>query len=609
VRFRHPLVRSAVYRSASPQEKRDVHRALADVTSAELDPDRRAWHRAHAVVGGDEAVAAELERSASRARARGGVAAAAAFLQRAAELTPDPYERGARALVAAQAKFESADADAALELLTLAEMCPLDDLQRARLARVRAEITFALRRGNDAPPLLLDAARRLEPLDSALARETYVEALGAAIYAGRLYGDTGVRDAAEAARSAPPPPEPPRSIDLVLDGMATRFTAGPAAGVPPLRRALRAFLEQDLDRHEAIMDWLLLCPVVQSMAVFELWDDGGFAALATRAERLARQTGALTMLPVALVYLSGVHLFGGEFAAASVAVREADAIAGATGNAGLVYGRLLLGVWRGEEVEAEALIHTAINDATARGEGRVIALGGYARSVLYNGLGRYAAAADSARRGAEDDDQGYAAWSLAELVEAAAHCDQVEAAAAALQRLDERTRAADTDWALGILARSRALMSEGETADSLHREAIERLGRSHMRVELARARLLYGEWLRRTQRRAEARSELRSAYDMLAGIGAAGFAERARQELLAMGDTVRKPAGDARETLTDQEAQIAQLAAGGQTNVEIGAQLFISPRTVEYHLRKVFGKLGISSRRELRKTLSPPLPR
>jgi DNA-binding CsgD family transcriptional regulator len=606
VRFRHPLARSSVYGSASPEDKRDVHRVLAEVTDAEADPDRRAWHRSHAVVGADEEVACELERSAERARARGGVAAAAAFLERAAELTPDPAGRGARALAAARAKFESAAPEAALGLLELAEMSPLDDLQRARLGRLHAEITFALRRGRDAPPLLLDAAAQLAALDPAAARETYIEALGAAVYAGRLYAGCGVRDAARAARGAPAPPPPARSIDLVLDGMTTRFTDGPAAGAPPLRRALQAFRNEDLNGHEATMRWLLLCPVVQSMAVFELWDDDGFHALATRAERLARETGALTMLPVALVYVSGVHLFAGEFAAASVAVHEAEAIAVATGNAGLVYGRLLLSVWRGVEAEALALVNAGIQDATARGEGRVLALAGYASSVLHNGLGHYKEAVDSARRGSEDDDQGYAAWSLAELVEAATRSGQPELAAAALPRLEQRTHAAGTDWALGVLARSRALMSDGAIADALYREAIERLERTRMRVELARARLVYGEWLRREHRRGEARGQLRVAYDMLATIGAQAFAHRARGELLAIGDTVRERAADAQESLTPQEAQIARLAAHGQTNPEIGAQLFISPRTVEYHLRKVFGKLGVSSRKDLRGALLSP---
>jgi DNA-binding CsgD family transcriptional regulator len=608
VRFRHPLVRSSVYRSASADEKREVHRILADVTDPETDPDRRAWHRAHSVIGTDEAVASELERSAARARARGGIAAAAAFLERAAELTPDPARRGERALAAGQAKFASAAPEAALGLLEVAETCPLDDLQRARLARVRAELIFALRRGRDAPPLLLDAARQLEALDPSSARETHVEALGAAVYAGRLYSDSGVRKAAEAARDAPAAADPPRSIDLVLDGMAARFTGGPAAGAAPLSRALQAFRNEDLDGHEATMRWLLLCPVVQSMTVFELWDDDGFHALATRAARLARETGALALLPVALPYLAGIVMFSGDFFAASALIQEADAITAATGNAGLVYARLLLAVWRGQEAEALPVIHAGIEDATARGEGRVLALASYASSVLHNGLGRYNEALDAARRGSEDDDQGYTGWSLAELIEAAMRSDHAELAAAALPRLEERAQAAGTDWALGILARSRALMEDGEEAEAQYREAIDRLERTRIRVELARARLLYGEWLRRTGRREDAREQLRVAYKLLAGIGAEAFAERARHELLATGETVRKAPSEARDALTPQEDQIARLAAAGQTNPEIGARLFISPRTVEYHLRKVFTKVGVSSRKELRTAFARAAP-
>ena len=608
VRFRHPLVRSAAYRAASLPDRRDVHRALAEATDPQLDPDRRAWHRAHAAARLDETVADELERSAGRAQARGGIAAAAAFLARAAELTPDAVRRGRRALAAAQAKFESAAPEAALELLAVAELCPLDELQRARLARLRAEIAFALRRGSDAPPLLLDAAAKLVALDPASARETYLEALGAAMYAGRLYADSGVRQAAEAARAAPAPPTAPRSIDLVLDGMATRFTEGPGAGVPPLRLALQAFSNEPLVSHEAVMRWLLLCPVVQSLTVFELWDDDAFHALANRAVRLARDAGALTMLPVTLTYLSGVHLFGGEFAAAAARLQEADAITAATGNVGLVYGRLLLGAWRGSEAEALRLIEDGLDSAAARGEGRVLALAGYGAAVLNNGLGRYEAAIDGARRAGEDDEQGYAGASLVELVEAQARSGRPEVAAAALPRLEERTRAAGTDWALGILARARALTSEGDVAEALYREAIERLERTRMRVELARAQLLYGEWLRRESRRVGAREQLRAAHAALTRIGADAFAERARRELLATGETVARRTAETRDVLTPQEAQIARLARSGRSNPEIGAQLFISPRTVEYHLRKVFTKLGISSRRELRAALATGHP-
>jgi DNA-binding CsgD family transcriptional regulator len=605
VRFRHPLVRSAAYRAASVPDRRDVHRALADATDPQLDPDRRAWHRAHAAARLDETVADELERSAGRARNRGGIAAAAAFLERAAELTPDPAHRGRRVLAAAQAKFESGAPDAAQELLAVAEMCPLDELQRARLAHLRAQIAFVFTRGSDAPPLLLDAARRLEALDPALARETYLGALGAAMYAGRLDADSGVLMAAEAARAAPAAPQPPRSIDLVLDGLATRCTEGPGPGVPPLRLALQAFSSEALDGHEEIMRWLLLSPVVQSMTVFELWDDDAFHALATRAVQLARDTGALAMLPVALVYRSGVHLFGGEFAAASALIQEADAIAVATGNAGLMYARLLLGAWRGVEAEALELINAGLENVTARGEGRVVAMAGYALAILNNGLGRYEAAIDGAQRGSDDGDWGYAGASLPELVEAATRSGRPEVAAAALPRLEERTRAAGTDWALGVLARAQALMSEGDPADALYREAIERLERTRIRIELARARLLYGEWLRREHRRVDAREQLRAAHEMFSAMGAEAFAERARRELLATGETAPRRTVVTRDVLTPQEAQIAHMARDGHSNPEIGAQLFISPRTVEYHLRKVFTKLGISSRKELRGVLAP----
>ncbi len=605
-RFRHPLVRSAIYRAAPPHERQAVHRALAEATDPEADPDRRAWHRAHAAAGLDEAVAGELERSAGRARGRGGVAAAAAFLERAAELTPDPSRRGARALAAAQAKLEAGAPEAADGLLATAELTPLDEVQRAQLQLLRAQIVFVFGRGSDGPAVLVDAARRLEALDPAVARETYLGALGAAMYAGRVDADSGVLEVAEAARAAPVAAQPPRSTDLVLDGLARRCTEGPNAGVPPLRLALEAVMSEALDGHAEIMRWLLLSPIVQSMTVFELWDDDAFHALAIRAVRLARDTGALALLPVALVYRSGVHLFGGELTAASALIQEADAIALATGNTDLMYARLPLTAWRGVEAEALELINAGLENTTARSEGRVVAMAGYASAILNNGLGRYEAAMDGARRGTDDGDFGYSGASLPELVEAAARSGRPEVAAAALPRLEERTRAAGTDWALGVLARSQALMSEGEDADALYREAIERLERTRIRVELARARLLYGEWLRREHRRVDAREQLRSAHDMFSRFDAEAFAERAGRELTATGETVRKLTVETRDVLTPQEAQVARLAQAGHTNPEIGAELFISPRTVEYHLHKVFTKLGISSRKELRAALADP---
>jgi DNA-binding CsgD family transcriptional regulator len=594
VRFRHPLVRSAAYQSASLPDRRDAHRALADATDPQLDPDRRAWHRAQAADRPDEAVADELERSAGRAQARGGIAAAAAFLARAAELTPDAAVRGRRALAAAQAKFESAALDAARELLAVAETCPLDELQRARLARLRARIAFMRRRGSDAPPLLLDAARQLEAHDPALSRATYLDALEAALIAGRLHARDGVRTAAEAARAAPAAPHPPRSRDLILDGMAMRYTEGPAAGVPALRLAVERFMTERLDGADAALSWLSLSQVVHPMTVFELWDDDAYHAIATRSTQLARQYGALTVLPIALAYLAGAQMFEGDFAASAASIQEADEIRSATGH--VVLGGLGLVAWRGDEAYALRSIKEAYENAIARGEGRVVSMAGCCTGILNNALGRYDAALEGAQRGSEDDDQLYVGWSLVELVEAAARAGQPEVAVSALPRLEERARAAGTDWALGVYARSQALVSEGAVADAHYREAIERLGRTRIRIELARAHLLYGEWLRRSGQRSAAR-------ERFAHFGAEAFAERSRRELLATGESVRRRTNETRDVLTPQEAQIARLAADGQTNPEIGAQLFISPRTVEYHLRKVFTKLGLGSRKELHAAL------
>jgi DNA-binding CsgD family transcriptional regulator len=601
VRFRHPLVRSAAYRAAGLSARQEAHRALAEVTDAEADPDRRAWHRAHAAVGPDEAVASELERSADRAEGRGGVAAAAAFLDRATELTPDPVRRGARALAAAQAKFDAAAPDAAYDLLAAAETGPLDELQRAQLARLRAQIVFARRRGSDAPPLLLDAARQLGPLDGRLARETHLEALGAAIFAGRLSSDRGgVREAAQAAQTGPPALQPPRLTDLLLDGVTTRFTDGYVASVTPLQRALQAFRQEAGRGDGDIMRWLwTACPVAPEPLAPELWDDETWHELAARAVRLAREAGALTVLPVALVYRAGVHVHAGEFAIASALIEEADAISEATGNAPLSYTSLVLAAWRGVEAPALELIEAAVEEATARGEGRALGLAGYVTAVLYNGLGRYETALTGAQRACEHEDLGFFGWSLVELVEAGVRSGAHDVAAGALELLDERTRASGTDWAFGMQARSRALLSDDTTADGLYREAIERLGRSRVGVHLARAHLVYGEWLRRENRRLDARQQLRAAHETFSRIGAEAFAERARRELLATGETVRRRAVDTSDALTAQEMQIARLAGDHQTNPEIASQLFISPRTVEYHLSKVFTKLGISSRREL----------
>jgi DNA-binding CsgD family transcriptional regulator len=597
--FRHPLLRSTIYRAASPEERRTAHQALAAATDRELDPDRRAWHRAQAAIAPDEDVAAELERSADRARARGGLPAAAAFLEQAARLTPDPAHRAGRELNAAQLKHEAGAPTVALELLAAAEdNGPLDKLQRARLERLRAQVAFALRRGNDAPPLLLAAAKRLEPLDAGLARETFLEALAAAIFAGRLGSGRGVLEVAEAARTAPPAPQPARTIDLLLDGLASRFTEGYAAGVLPLRQALDT-VSRDDGQSEDDIHWLwLACRIAP-----DLWEDETWHELATRQLRVARDAGALSVLPLAATYRAGAHVHAGEFAAAAALIEEADSITEATGNAPLGYSSLVLAAWRGREAEALELIEASREDAAARGEGRAITLAEYATAVLYNGLANYEAALAAARRASEHDDLGLFAWALIELVEAATRSREPRLAADALERLAERTRLAATDWALGVEARSRALLSEGQDAEDLYVEATERLGRCRIRVHLARAHLLYGEWLRRENRRIDARESLRTAHEMFSAMGAEAFAERTARELLATGEQARKRTADTRGQLTAQETQIAELAREGHSNPEIGAQLFISPRTVEYHLHKVFTKLEISSRNELQRVL------
>jgi DNA-binding CsgD family transcriptional regulator/uncharacterized membrane protein YgcG len=630
VGFRHPLVRSAIYAAADPDDRRLVHAALAEATDPALDPDRRAWHRAHATSGPVEEVAQELERSADRAYARGGVAAAAAFLERATELTPDPAVRGARALAAAQAKLDAAAPDAAGELIAISELGPLDPLQRARADRLHARVAFARTRGDDAPPLLLDAARRLERLDPALARETYLEALAAAIYAGRLGTGPGVVEIAEAARAATragdPGSSPRPPLDLLLDGLVTRFTDGYGAAVPLLRRALAGFLRTDGrggdgrggngggsdgrggngggsdgrgdNGGDATADrWLwLACRVAP-----DLWDDAAWQALAERGVDLAREAGALTVLPSAANYRAGVHVHAGEFGAAAELVEEADAITQTTGIAPLKYATLMLAAWRGQEATALRVSAAGVQDATARGEGMGVALTLWTSALLFNGLGRYDKALVAAQQACEHDDLGVCGWALAELVEASSRHGEREVAADALERLSERTRASGSEWALGVEAVSRALLDEGKSAQRRYEEALERLAGSRVAVQLARARLLYGEWLRRENRRLDAREQLRLAHEQFSRIGADAFAERARRELLATGETVRRRTDATLYELTPQEAQIARLARDGQTNPEIGARLFISPRTVEYHLRKVFAKLGINSRRELRR--------
>lgn len=611
MRFRHPLLRSAAYRAADLIDRRAIHRALADATDPDVDPDRRAWHAANAAAGPDDAVAAELESSATRAQSRGGIAAAAAFLERAAILTADPDLRGARALAAAQAKRDAAAPGAARDLLDLAERGPLSELQRAQVARLRAQMDFVRSRAGEAgapkvrdtAQALLEAARRLEYLDDYASRESYLEAIAALMYAGRLGEPDALVRAAEAALTAlSRETELSRAVDFLLKGIAERITQGVSAGVGPLRIGLdhMCMLAAADDRH--VLRWMVPAfPILQESAAHELWNPTIVSDLATAAVRAARTAGALAILPKALLYKAGTHLVSGEFRTAATLVDEANTITAATEHAAAVkYHALMLTAWRGDATEAERLIEGTAADGTRRGEGRVLGLTGYAAAVLYNGLGRYEEALAAARTVCEYEDVGFYSWCLYELVEAATRCGERDVAATAITRLAERAGASGTDWGLGALASARAMLADNDTADVLFTEALERLGRTTIVVHRARTHLVYGEWLRRALRRTDARHHLTEAHEMFTRMGADAFAERARRELAAAGEKVRAQQPSTGGELTAQEAQIARLAGEGLTNQEIGAQLFISTHTVEWHLRKVFAKLGISSRRQLR---------
>ena len=595
-RFRHPLARSAVYRAALPAARRQAHLALAAVTDTEEDPDRRAWHLSKATARPDEEVAAELARAAGRAQARGGVAASAAFLARAAELTPDPGSRAGRALGAGESYLAAGLLDDALGWLARADEGPLGDLERGQADLLRARIAFASSRSSDAPPLLLDAARQLEGIDVALARDTYLEALAAAMFAGRLaLPDAGVFDVASAARVAPRPLGSPRPADVLLDGLTALFTEGLATAVPILRRAHRAF-DADLRSPAEQLRWLWLA----SASAMHIWDDQYALALAERHVRLARETGALGELPLALTQRVFVHVFAGELRAAEALVGEIDAAMESIGGALVPYAAVALAGLRGRESEAASLIERGRSDGSQRGEGIGLTVLDWAEAALDNGLGRHAEARAVALRVFDrPQDISSSNWGMAELVEAAARSGRPDVALAAQRRLVERTEICGTDWALGINARSSALLSDAASAEESYVEAIERLQRSTVRIELARAHLLYGEWLRRQRRRTEARERLQIARDMFDSMGAEGFGARAERELLAIGGRVRERGAQPRQELTSQEVQIARFAGEGLSNADIGARLFISRHTVAYHLRKVFSKLGISSRSQL----------
>jgi DNA-binding CsgD family transcriptional regulator len=600
VAFRHPLVRSAIYRASDAYDLREIHRALAEATDPQIDPDRRAWHRAQATSAPDEEVAAELERSAVRAQARGGFAAAAAFLERAVALSPEPRRRAQRSLAAARATFQAGALDDALDLLDSAESSTSDDdPARAHVHLLRAQIAFAARRGSDATPQLLAAASELEALDPSLARATYLEALSAAMFAGRLAHGAGLVEAGEAALAGPPMPSAPRPSDLLLRGFAVQATEGYAVAAPILKEALSAFT-RDVDPAPDEARWLWFA----SWIALHMWDDASWSVLSTRQLEIVRRTGALSVLPFVLANRSSVYAFLGDLRTAELHEEELRAATEATGIAGISYGGLSLAALRGRDAEFSELIRSTVGEARTRGEGVALTVAEFLSGTLYNGLGRYETALAAVLPAERFYAEGPAIWALTELIEAAVRCGQPERARRAFERVQATTRAAATDWALGIEARSLALLSDGADAESLYREAITRLGRTSIRVQLARTHLVYGEWLRRERRRMDAREQLRTAHELFRDFGVEGFAERARVELEATGARARERTVETIDRLTPQETQIARLAAEGETNREIAARLFISTSTVEYHLRKAFRKLGVKSRTRLEGKLS-----
>jgi DNA-binding CsgD family transcriptional regulator len=596
--FRHPLVRSAAYRASGLKERREVHRALAEATDPDIDPDRQAWHRAQAAEAPDEEVAAELERSAGRAQGRGGLAAAGVFLERAAALTPDPSKRAERALAAAQTKFQAGALDDARDLLAGTDTGTLTDLELARADLLHAQITFVATHGSDAPPLLLEAARRLSSLDPPLARDTYLDALSAALFAGRLARPGGsALDIAQAARTAPAPGREPRGPDVLLDALTALLCGSYEAAVPMLRRAVEAFSTDEFATEQ--MRWIWLATI----ASVQLWDDATWEALSERHIMVARRTGALGDLPLALTQRIYLHLLAGELDTAASLVEEIQRATDTTGSDLAPYGGVGLAALRGRESETTYLIERTRAEVISRGEGIGLSVLDWAAAILYNGLSRYEEARDAAL-GVAAHDLNPSMWIMAEVIEAAVRAGTPEVAADARGRLGTIARASGTDWVVGIASRSEALLAAGPAAEDLYVEAIDRLGRTRMAVDLARAHLLYGEWLRRERRRVDARVQLRFAHERFSDFGLDAFAERARIELLATGEHARKRTVDTSHQLTPQEAQISRLAAKGNTNREIAAQLFISPSTVEYHLRKAFRKLDVRSRAQLASRIS-----
>ena len=596
VEFSHPLARSSAYWAAEVGDRQRVHRALADATDSETDPDRRAWHRSRAAPVPDEEVAAELEQSAGRATARGGMAAAAAFLRRAVELSEDPARRAERALRAADVSLSSGAFDEAYGLLDIAEAGALDEFQRVHVDLLRGHLAWA-GGSMDACPRLLHAARNLEAFDFDLARETYLIAFMAAISLGHERGEEVMLEICRCVQALPPPQDATRPLHLLLVGLVQITTDPPAVSTPVVQHAASSLTNLSVDE---VRRWGWAAPGASTA----VWDDEGHLAASARNLRIVREAGAFAELPHHLFSFGLARLRAGDFEGVEAVMAETEGIEAETRRFG-GYLRPLLRALQGKEAEATALITNVIDQAAFPGHQGELAPAHWAAAVLNNGLARYEQASAAAQQAAWNRfDPWFPRWALVELVEAAVREGNGDLAHDALDRLAETTQPAGTDFALGIEARCRALITDGEGAEALYREAIERLERRQLRPDLSRAHLLYGEWLRREGRRLDARQELRAAHELFVAIGMDAFAERARRELVATGEKVRKRSVETRDALTPQEEQIARLARDGQSNPEIAILLFISARTVEWHLSKVFTKLGITSRRQLRDALS-----
>ncbi|MFI6840818.1 ATP-binding protein [Nonomuraea africana] len=577
IRFSHPLARSAVYRAASSAERQRAHEALAAVTDPVADPDRLAWHRAQASAGPDEEVAAELERSAARAQARGGVAAAAAFLERSAALTLTPGLRVERVLAAAQAKLSVGAFDVAADLLTTAETASLGERHLARIDLLRGKLSFVRRRGGEGPTTyLLRAADRLAGADPAWSRACYLDAMEMGILIG------GLDPVVAAARQAPPAPQPPSSADAVLDGLVSLATDGHLAAAAVLRPIVGEVDDEVWTRR----------PSLGFMLAAELWDYDALHGIAARIVAAGRESGSFHMLPIGLAMLATAAVHAGDFGAAMEMISEEEAIAAATGASPLVYPRIHLAALRGRRREAVALFEEVLSASQ-----RMSLSVQWATAVLNNGLADYPAALNAARQAVARGDLGLSGLALPELVEAAVRCGEPELAGTALRTLAEHTQAGQQAWGLGVEAYSRALVTGDEDA---YREAVDHLDGSRVAIYRARAHLLYGEWLRRQGRRRDARERLRTAHELLSDLGAEAFADRAAGELRATGEHARSRSSQASDQLTLQEVHIARLVADGGSSKEVAAKLFLSPRTVDAHLRNIFRKLGLTSRRQLR---------